>query len=92
MIRYLTRRLLQMIPLLLFISLLSFMIAAFAPGDPVYQYINPRKRQPTLEELQAIRHRYGLDRPVYVRYFIWLKDIARGDWGYSLITKKPGHR
>ncbi len=87
MTRYLMRRLLQMIPLLFVISLLSFMIAALAPGDPVYQYVNPRKRPPTQEELDAIRHRYGLDRPVYIRYFIWLKDIAQGDWGYSMITK-----
>lgn len=87
MTRYLMRRLLQMIPLLVVISLLSFMIAALAPGDPVYQYVNPRKRPPTQEELDAIRHRYGLDRPVYVRYFIWMKDIAQGDWGYSMITK-----
>ena len=87
MSRYLMRRLLQMIPLLVFISLISFMIAALAPGDPVYQYINPRKRAPSQEELEAIRHRYGLDRPVYVRYFIWMKDVMKGDWGYSIITK-----
>jgi peptide/nickel transport system permease protein len=87
MTRYLLRRLLQMIPLLVFISLISFLIAALAPGDPVYQYVNPRKRPPTLEELAVIRHRYGLDRPIYVRYFIWLRDIVKGDWGYSMLTK-----
>ena len=87
MTRFLIRRLLQMIPLLVFISLITFMITALAPGDPVYQYVNPRKKPPTQEELQAIRHRYGLDRPVYVRYFIWVKDIMHGDWGYSLLTK-----
>jgi peptide/nickel transport system permease protein len=87
MTRYLIRRLLQMIPLLIFISLISFMVAAFAPGDPVYQYVNPRKRAPTEEELAIIRHRYGLDRPVYVRYFIWLGDIFKGNWGYSMLTK-----
>jgi peptide/nickel transport system permease protein len=87
MTRYLARRFLQMIPLLVFISLITFMIAALAPGDPVYQYVNPRKRPPTQEELAAIRHRYGLDRPIYVRYFIWMRDIFKGDWGYSLLTK-----
>ncbi len=87
MTRYLVRRLLQMIPLLVFISLLSFMIAALAPGDPVNQYINPRRRPPTQEELAEIRHRYGLDRPVYVRYFFWMRDVLKGDWGYSMISK-----
>ncbi len=87
MIRYLIRRLLQMIPLLFVISLISFMIAAFAPGDPVYQYVNPTKKPPTKEELDIIRHRYGLDRPVYVRYAFWLRDIFKGDWGYSTRSK-----
>ena len=87
MTRYLIRRLLQMVPLLIFISLISFLVSALAPGDPVYQYVNPRKRPPTLEELDVIRHRYGLDRPIYVRYFIWIRDIAKGDWGYSMLTK-----
>ncbi|MCE5208645.1 MAG: ABC transporter permease [Chloroflexi bacterium] len=87
MTRYLIRRLIQMIPLLVFISLISFMISALAPGDPVNQYINPSKRPPTQEELAVIRHRYGLDRPVYIRYFYWLRDVVKGDWGYSMISK-----
>jgi len=87
MTRYLIRRLIQMIPLLIFISLFSFLIVNLAPGDPVYRYVNPRKRPPTQEELEIIRHRYGLDRPLYIRYFIWLRDIAKGDWGYSFTTK-----
>jgi peptide/nickel transport system permease protein len=87
MTRYLMRRLLQMIPLLVFISLLSFLIINMAPGDPVYRYVNPRKRPPTPEELAVLRHHYGLDRPIYVRYFVWLRDMLKGDWGYSIITK-----
>jgi peptide/nickel transport system permease protein len=89
MTRYLIRRLLQMIPLLIFISLITFLISALAPGDPALQYVNPRKRAPTMEELAVIRHRYGLDRPLYVRYFIWLGGFFKGDWGYSMLTRNP---
>ena len=78
-----------MIPLLIFISLLAFLIANMAPGDPVYQYVTLGNAPPTLEELDVIRHRYGLDKPIYVRYFVAIGDILKGDWGFSLRTKNP---
>lgn len=84
--RFLVRRLIQMIPLLLFISLLSFLIAELSPGDPVMMYIRPDKKPPTAEQLEEIRHKLGYDRPVYLRYFSWLRNIAVGNWGYSLRT------
>lgn len=86
MIEYLVRRVLQMIPLLIFISIFSFAIAEFAPGDPVMMYISPEKRELTAEELDVIRHELGLDRPVHVRYLTWVKDMFEGNWGYSLRT------
>jgi peptide/nickel transport system permease protein len=89
MSRFLVRRLLQMIPLLLFISLLSFMIAELSPGDPVMMYVNPGKKPPTAEQLQQLRHTLGYDRPPYVRYFIWLGNIFKGNWGYSARTNAP---
>lgn len=86
MIEYLVRRLLQMIPLLLFISVLSFAIAEFSPGDPVMMYIAPDKRRLSPEELELLRHQLGLDKPVIVRYFSWLSNMLQGNWGYSLRT------
>ncbi len=86
MTEYLTRRVLQMIPLLLFISVLSFLIAEFTPGDPVLMYLAPAKRGLSTEELDLLRHQLGLDRPVYVRYFSWLTNLLEGNWGYSLKT------
>jgi len=86
MIEYLIRRLLQMIPLLLFISVLSFLIAEFTPGDPVMMYLSPQKRSLSTEELDRLRHQLGLDRPVYIRYFSWLSNMFQGNWGYSLRT------
>ncbi|MCE5209158.1 MAG: ABC transporter permease [Chloroflexi bacterium] len=86
MTEYLTRRVLQMIPLLLFISILSFAIAEFTPGDPVLMYLAPAKRGLSTEELNLLRHQLGLDRPVYIRYFSWITQMFQGNWGYSLKT------
>jgi peptide/nickel transport system permease protein len=75
-----------MIPLLFVISLLSFAIAELAPGDPVMMYLAPNKRALTTGELNQIRHRLGLDQPVYIRYISWLGNVVHGNWGYSLRT------
>lgn len=84
MTEYLLRRILQMIPLLFFISIISFSIAEFSPGDPVMMYITREKRRLTADELDKIRHELGLDRPVHIRYLNWVKNMVDGNWGYSL--------
>jgi peptide/nickel transport system permease protein len=86
MTNFLVRRILQMIPLLFVISILSFAIADLAPGDPVMMYLAPNKRSLTAEELDLLRHQLGLDQPVYLRYISWLGNVLRGNWGYSLRT------
>ena len=86
MTEYLLRRVLQMIPLLLFISIMSFLIAEFTPGDPVLMYLAPAKRGLSVEELDLLRHNLGLDRPITIRYFSWLSQMFQGNWGYSLKT------
>jgi peptide/nickel transport system permease protein len=86
---YFIRRMLQMIPMLLFISVVSFLVMHFAPGDPVAMYSNPSKRQITDEERLAIRKRLGLDKPVFVQYFYWLANTLQGDMGYSFKSRAP---
>jgi len=86
MTEYLARRILQMVPLLFVISLLSFAIAELAPGDPAMMYLAPSKRGISAAELSQLRHRLGLDQPVYIRYLTWLGNVAQGNWGYSLRT------
>jgi peptide/nickel transport system permease protein len=60
-----------------------------APGDPAQMYANPQKRVITVEEMEKIRERLGLDKPIPIQYFIWLKNTLQGDWGYSYKTKAP---
>lgn len=84
---YVIRRLLGAIPLLLGISLILFTIIHLAPGGPLDMYLeNPAVSK---EALEQIAKAYGLDQPVPVQYFLWLKSMLVGDWGYSIRTGRP---
>jgi peptide/nickel transport system permease protein len=84
---YIIRRLLGAIPLLLGISVILFAIIQMAPGGPLDIYAeNPSVSKEALAQIAA---RYGLDQPVPVQYFLWLKAIVVGDWGYSIRTGRP---
>lgn len=87
MTQYIVRRILIAIPTLLIISFVIFAILALAPGDPLAQFaLNPAIPESTREN---IRKSFGLDKPWYVRYGLWLTNLARGDWGFSFSTKGP---
>ena len=76
-----------MIPVLIGITLVVFLIIHFAPGDPVANMMGETYfDQDRYEEL---RHELGFDRPVMVQYFSWLGRIAKGEFGRSLIRKRP---
>jgi peptide/nickel transport system permease protein len=83
---YIIKRVLQIIPLLIGISLITFFVMHLAPGDPTSLFTDPNIKP---EELARIRANWGLDKPVIVQYFIWLKNAARLDLGYSYISGKP---
>jgi peptide/nickel transport system permease protein len=87
MIRYIIRRLLISIPLLLIASFLSFMMVSSA-GDPLADL----KARPgmTPEKVHDIAVSMGLDRPVLTRYFDWLANFAKGDWGNSIALGQAG--
>ncbi len=81
MLRFLLRRALQSLPLLLLVSLLVFLLIHAAPGGPLAVYLsNPNVRP---QDIERLRHALGLDRPLWQQYFAWLTAFARGDWGYS---------
>ncbi len=89
MARYLIRRIVQMIPLLIGISILAFLIIRLAPGDPTGVYIDPNKPPPSAEDLARLRHDLGLDDPVPVQYVRWLGNAVQGDLGFSLSGRRP---
>ena len=80
--RYVVRRFLQIIPALFIISLLVFVAMQLAPGDPAIMRMGRAAAQ-NPEGLERLRHEMGLDKPIYVQYFLWLKDAVRGDFGDS---------
>lgn len=89
MTRFLLRRMVQMIPLLFGISILSFLIIRLAPGDPTSVYIDPNKPPPSAEDMARLRADLGLDDPVPVQYVHWLENALQGDLGFSLSGRRP---
>lgn len=86
MLRYVLRRLGQALILLVGISIISFAIIHFAPGDPI-RLLADRNAPP--HEIARIRQLYGLDDPVHVQYWRWVTKAVRGDLGNSLISGQP---
>lgn len=88
MLKYFARRLLGMIPMLLLISVLVFFALELTPLDPVSYLISPDAAVST-ENLEALREKLGLNDNVVVRYFRWMGNILRGDFGYSIVSGDP---
>lgn len=91
MTAYVVRRLLLVPPTLLALSLLVFVLAALAPGDPAEQYA--RRTHPggdvTPADIADARHQLGLDRPFAVRYASWAEGALHGDFGTSFSRQTP---
>jgi len=84
--KYVLRRVLVAIPSLVIATFVVFCLPRFIPGDVVQLMLEERAYGKDLDDL---RTKLGLDRPVYVQYFEWLGRVARGDLGESLWTKRP---
>jgi len=82
MLTYLAKRLLMMIPLLIGITLISFIVIHLAPGEPTDMQtdLNPKS---SVEMRDRLRERYNLDKPLHVQYGLWLKQVATLDFGES---------
>lgn len=84
--RYIARRLLETIPLLLIISIFVFMFIHLLPGDPARQMAG---LEAPPEEVEAIREEFGLNKPLIVQYFDYMKGLFTGNMGRSLKSKTP---
>ncbi len=83
--QYILRRLLLAIPSLLGISVVLFTVLALAPGDP-FEELASNPAIPA-EVRMALRAKFGLDDPVWQRYFNWFSAMLQGDWGYSFVSR-----
>jgi peptide/nickel transport system permease protein len=82
---YILRRLLIALPSLLGISVVLFTVLALAPGDP-FEELATNPNVPA-EVRQMLRAKFGLDDPIWQRYFRWLAAMLQGDWGFSFISR-----
>jgi peptide/nickel transport system permease protein len=93
MLQYIARRILLMIPVLLTVSIISFVVIQLPPGDYLTSHIAALAEGGDIvdqDEIDALKARYGLDRPMYVQYFRWIwRIVSRGDFGQSFRWNKP---
>lgn len=82
MIKYSLKRLIQAVPLLLIVTMITFCLIQLAPFDAIDSFVTPSM---SAETIARIKEQEGLDQPIILQYFYWLKNIFQGDFGYSLI-------
>ena len=82
---YIIKRLIQLIPVIIGVTIIAFSLIQLAPGDPARTMLGQHATQ---QELNEIREKYGLDEPIYVQYAIWLNGVLHGDLGRSILTKE----
>src|SRR5882724_10735472 len=87
MLTYISQRLVQAVPVLIGISILSFLMLHLVPGDPVQIFAGDKPLTP--DRAQELRHQYGLDRPLLVQYLDYASHALRGDLGVALRSQRP---
>jgi peptide/nickel transport system permease protein len=87
--RYVVRRLVEMVPVILLLSIIVFGILRLLPGDPVAALIGEEAGTLNAEQRAEIEKSRGLDRPLVIQYTTWLVDLVRGDWGRSQRGRQP---
>ena len=83
---YVTRRLLWTLPTLFVVGLLVFVLMRLIPGDPAQVILGDNG---TPEQLADLRRQYGLDKPIFTQFFLWLQHVVRGDLGHSITNGQP---
>src|SRR5690242_11505587 len=90
--RYVLRRVLQLIPVLVLVSLAVFLLVRVIPGDPVLVMMGidqDERARISPGQYRVLQHQIGLDRPIYIQYLNWADKIVHGDFGLSLATRRP---
>jgi len=84
--KYILKRCLKTIPIVLGVTLIAFLILHLTPGDPAQIMLGPYA---TEANIQALKEKLNLDRPLPIQYLTWLKNIVRGDFGTSIRWNRP---
>ena len=86
MLRYIIRRMMWLMFVLLGLCAITFILSRVVPGDPAAAYLGPRAKA---EQIERVRIQLGLDKPLYTQFFYYLRDLSRGNLGESLRTHRP---
>ncbi len=88
MLNYIIKRIINSVPLLIGITLITFFVIHLAPGNPTFYEgaLNPKIKPEAIKRLEKL---YGLDKPIYIQYLTWLKRVVKADFGTSFIDGKP---
>ena len=86
MIRFTIRRILWLVVVLIGLSVITFYLSRMVPGDPASLYLGPRAKP---EQVEYLRTQMGLDKPLYVQFLYYWRDLVHGDLGESLRTHRP---
>jgi peptide/nickel transport system permease protein len=93
MLRYIAKRLLNMIPMLILISIISFIIIQLPPGSYLHTMMAELRAagdQISMDQIEALRIHYSLDQPVHIQYLNWVKGIiTEGNYGFSFELTRP---
>jgi len=88
MVIYTINRIIQLIPVLLMLSIIVFSFVHFLPGDVIDVLAGEEDLQDP-EVRAALEKEFGLDKPIYVQYLVWLGNVLHGNFGKSLVTRRP---
>ena len=89
LLKYILKKMLMLLPVLVGISIVAFALGIMSPGDPVDQVLNPNGNESyTQAEYDAMAAKMGLDQPAVVQYFNWVDGLVHGDLGRSFFTNK----
>ncbi len=83
---YILKRLLQVIPTILVITLVVFAMMQAIPGDPIIALLGDAYDE---DDAELLREEYGLNKPIYVQYGIWLGKLVQGNWGEAIVSGRP---
>jgi peptide/nickel transport system permease protein len=86
MVRYIARRLLALVPILVGVSIIIFVVMRMVPGDPARQALGP---EATGDQVALLHKEWGLDRPLPIQYERWVVRVAHGDFGRSTVSRVP---
>jgi ABC-type dipeptide/oligopeptide/nickel transport system permease component len=88
-LRFIVRRLIALVPILLGVSIVIFVLMRLVPGDPAHLVLG---REATGDQVALLRKQWGLDKPLPVQYAYWLSHAVRGDFGRSLVSRVPARQ